>query len=154
MTTTIANLKRLQAKLDRLPAKVKARIREAMEAGADEIVALARSLVPARSGALRDSIGWTYGQAPKGALTIGAVQSVGGDLTITIYAGNSEAFYARWVEFGTQAHVAGGKFSGAAIPAQAARPFFYVSFRSSRKRVKSRITRAINKAAKEVAAES
>jgi len=154
MTATIRGLKRLQAKLDRLPVKVKTRIREAMEKGADEIVTMAKSLVADDSGALRDSIGWTYGRAPKGAMTIGKVESSGGDLTITIYAGNEEAFYARWIEFGTSAHTAGGKFTGAKIPAQPARPFFYVSFRANRKRVKSRITRAINKAAKEVAAGS
>lgn len=154
MTVTIEGLKRLQAKLDRLPSKVKQRIKDAMEAGADEIVTLAKSLVADDTGALRDSIGWTYGRAPKGAMAIGKIESTGGDLTITIYAGNSEAFYARWIEFGTSAHTAGGKFAGATIPAQPARPFFYVSFRANRKRVKSRVTRAINKAAKEVAAGS
>ncbi|EPE99533.1 HK97-gp10 family putative phage morphogenesis protein [Rhizobium grahamii] len=152
MIAKIEGLKRLQAKLDRLPAKVKQRIRDAMEAGAQEIVDLAKSLVPDDTGELRDSIGWTYGRAPKGAMTLATVESTGGDLTITIYAGNSEAFYARWVEFGTSAHVAGGKFAGAKIPAQPARPYFYVSFRAKRKRVKGRITRAINKAAKDVAA--
>jgi HK97 gp10 family phage protein len=152
MTAKIIGLQKLQKKLDALPGKVKARIREAMEEGAKEIVALAKSLVPADSGALRDSIGWTWGRAPKAAMTIGKVQSTGGDLTITIYAGNSEAFYARWVEFGTAQHTAGGKFTGATIPAIPASPFFYVSFRALRRRVKSRITRSMNKAAKEVAA--
>ena len=41
MTPRIQNLERLQRKLAKLPAKVKARIREAMEAGANEIVATA-----------------------------------------------------------------------------------------------------------------
>ena len=149
---TVKGLERLQQKLDLLPARVKQRIRAAMEAGADEIVALAKALVPSDTGALRDSIGWTYGRAPKGSMSLATVQTVGGELTITIYAGDSEAYYARWIEFGTSAHIAGGKFAGAQIPAQPARPFFYVSFRASRRRVKSRITRAINKAAKDVAA--
>ncbi|MGZ2403880.1 HK97-gp10 family putative phage morphogenesis protein [Rhizobium ruizarguesonis] len=151
---TIKGLKELQRKLSRLPAVAKARIRAAMEEGADEIVAMMRSLVATDSGDLRDSIAWTYGRAPKGAMSLGKVQSVGGDLTITIYAGNATAFYSRWVEFGTAAHTAGGKFAGATIPAIAASPFFFVSFRANRKKVKSRITRAINKAAKEVAAGS
>jgi HK97 gp10 family phage protein len=151
MTAKIIGLQKLQRKLDALPQKVKTRIRGAMEEGAGEIVAMAKSLAPADSGTLRDSIGWTWGRAPKGAMTIGKVQSVGGDLTITVYAGNGEAFYARWVEFGTAAHTAGGKFAGAEIPAIPASPFFYVSFRALRRRVKSRVTRSINKAAKEVA---
>ncbi|MBY5553724.1 HK97 gp10 family phage protein [Rhizobium leguminosarum] len=150
---TIKGLKELQRKLSRLPAVAKARIRAAMEQGADEIVTMMRSLVPTDSGDLRDSIAWTWGRAPKGALTLGKVQSVGGDLTITVYAGNATA-YARFVEFGTASHTAGGKFAGATIPAIAASPFFFVSYRANRKKVKSRITRAINKAAKEVAAGS
>lgn len=151
---TVKGMKELQRKLDRLPQVAKTRIREAMEQGAQEIVDLAKSLVPVDTGSLRDSIGWTYGRAPKGALAIGKVESLGGDLTITIYAGNSQAFWARWVEFGTASHTAGGKFEGATIPAIPASPFFYVSYRANRKKVKSRITRAINKAAKEVAAGS
>lgn len=150
MTAKIIGLQKLQRKLDALPQRVKTRIRGAMEEGAREIVAMAKSLAPADSGTLRDSIGWTWGRAPKGAMTIGKVESVGGDLTITVYAGSSDAFYARWVEFGTAAHAAGGKFAGVEIPAIPASPFFYVSFRALRRRVKSRITRSINKAAKEV----
>ncbi|QIG68727.1 putative tail component protein [Rhizobium phage RHph_TM3_3_14B] len=149
---TIKGLKELQRKLDRLPQVAKERIREAMEQGAGEIVTMMRSLVPTDSGDLRDSIAWTWGRAPKGALTLGKVQSVGGDLTITVYAGNATAYYSRFVEFGTASHTAGGKFAGATIPAIPASPFFFVSYRANRKKVKSRITRAINKAAKEVAA--
>ncbi|PDS97521.1 hypothetical protein CO659_12715 [Rhizobium sp. S9] len=151
---TIKGLKELQRKLDRLPQVAKERIREAMEQGAGEIVTMMRSLVPTDSGDLRDSIAWTWGRAPKGAMTLGKVQSVGGDLTITVYAGNATAYYARFVEFGTASHTAGGKFAGATIPAIPASPFFFVSYRANRKKVKSRITRAINKAAKEVAAGS
>jgi HK97 gp10 family phage protein len=154
MAAAIEGLKRLQAKLDRLPAKVKTRIREAMEAGAEEIVSMAKSLVPVNTGSLRDSIGWTWGRAPKGAMTIGTVEATGGELTITIYAGSSDAFWARWIEFGTSQHVNAGLYAGSEHPGTSAQPFFYVSFRANRKRVKSRITRAINKAAKEVAAGS
>jgi HK97 gp10 family phage protein len=149
---TIKGLKELQRKLDRMPRVAKARIRQAMEQGADDIVNLAKSLVAVDTGALKESIGWTWGRAPKGAMTLGKIESTGGDLTITIYAGNSEAFWARWVEFGTAAHTAGGMSAGATIPAIPASPYFFVSYRANRKRVKSRITRAINKAAKEVAA--
>jgi HK97 gp10 family phage protein len=152
MADRIIGMTKLQRKLKRLPLVVKEQIRKAMEQGAEEIVALAKSLVPVDSGALKNSIGWTWGRAPRGAMTLGTVQSVGGDLTITIYAGNEEAFWARWVEFGTKAHTAGGMFEGATIPAVPASPFFYVSYRALRRRVRSRITRGINKAAKQVAA--
>lgn len=111
-----------------------------------------KSLVPTDSGDLMRSIDWTWGKAPKGALTLARVTQTGTENTLTIYAGNSEAWYSRFVEFGTSAHTAGGIFAGATIPAIPASPFFFVSYRANRRRVKGRITRAINKAAKEVAA--
>lgn len=153
----IEGLDRLNRKLARLPAAAQKAIRDAMEQGADEIVAMAKNLCPVDDGALRESIGWTWGRAPKGALAIATVTRYrsggsGTENTITIYAGNADAYYARFVEFGTTAHVAKGRFSGAIIPAIPAQPFFYVSFRSNSRRVKGRITRAINKSAKQVAA--
>jgi HK97 gp10 family phage protein len=157
MTAKIQGLDRLNRKLAQLPMVARKRIREAMEQGADEIVAMMKALVPEKSGDLKDSIAWTWGAAPKGALTLATVRgrgvrSTGSENTITIYAGNAEAYYARFVEFGTAAHTAGGMFAGATIPAIPASPFFFVSYRANRKRVKSKITRAVNKAAKEVAA--
>ncbi len=143
---------RLRKKLSQLPAVAQEMIREAMQAGAEEIVALMRSLCPKGSGRLARSIGWTWGKAPKGSVIVAKGESPFGDATITIYAGDAEAFYARFVEFGVAAHKAGGLFEGAVIPAIAAHPFFFPAYRAKRKRVKSRITRAMNKAAKQVAA--
>jgi len=148
----IKGLDSLNRKLRALPLVAEKRIRQAMEQGADEIVAMMKSLCPADSGDLKKSIAWTWGQAPKGALTVAKVKQASGENTLTIYAGNAEAYYARFVEFGTASHIAGGEFAGATIPAIPAQPFFYVSFRANRRKVKGRITRAINKAAKEVAA--
>lgn len=149
----IIGLQKLQKKLDAMPRVAKEEIRSALEKSADEIVAMAKNLAPSlkkpdtrkknprRPGELRDSIGWTYGKAPKGALTLGEVRAsqLAGDLTITIFAGNSDAFYARWVEFGTQ------KMS--------AQPYFYPSYRANKRRTRSRVTRAINRAAKKVASQ-
>jgi HK97 gp10 family phage protein len=132
----IQGLSRLQRKLKALPEAVIAELRPAMEQGAAEIVSLAKSLVPVESGELRDSIGWTWGAAPEGSMVLGQVGR--GNLRITVYAGNSQAFYARWVEFGTSQ--------------AGARPFFYPAYRAVRKRVKGRVTRAITKSAKRVAA--
>lgn len=136
MKAKVLNVQRLNRKLAALPDVAKAEIRPALEKSAQEIVTLAKSLVPVDQGDLRDSIGWTWGSAPKGSIKIGA--AVSGDLTVTIFAGNSEAFYARWVEFGTQN--------------MRAQPYFYPAYRALRKRSKSRIKRAGTKAAKKVAA--
>lgn len=147
--TRIIGLAKLHKKLQRMPDIAKARIRAAMEQGANEIVAMMRNLVPVDSGALRDSIGWTWGKAPQGAMTIGkmAASNLAGELTITIYAGTrdkklgeADAYYARFVEFGTKN--------------MAASPYFYVSYRANKKKVRSRIRRATTAAAKEVAGSS
>ena len=135
----LIGLAKLQKKLKAMPTEAKISIQSALEQSADEIVELAKSLVPKDTGDLRDSIGWTYGKVPRGAITLGKVfaSKLATDLTITVYAGNSEAYYARWVEFGTQK--------------MAAQPYFYPAYRALRKRAKSRTSRAINKAAKAVA---
>lgn len=140
---TVEGLRSLSRKLTTtIPARVLARTRKAMEAGANEIVALAKSLCPVLSaydarrqpGALRDSIGWTWGDAPSGSIVLAQSSSLEG-LRITIFAGDDKAFYARWVEFGTQK--------------AAASPFFYPSYRALKRRVKGRITREMRKAVRE-----
>lgn len=144
---SILGLAKLQRKLNRLPAVAKDHIRNEMEAVADEIVAMMKSLAPVlqepdprrRAGALRDSIGWTWGKKPKYAISLAAINStIGGDLTITIYAGNSEVRYAHLLEWGTHK--------------MAAQPYFYVSWRANRRPARRRINRAVRYAARQVAA--
>lgn len=137
--TRIIGLVKLQRKLDRLPAFAKKHIKLALEQSAEEIISLAKSLVPVDQGELRKSIGWTWGKAPKGALTLGKVAEagLGGDMTITVYAGDSEAYYARWVEFGTQK--------------MGAQPYFFPSYRANKKSVRRRVRRAVTQAAKQTA---
>ncbi|MBM7322427.1 HK97 gp10 family phage protein [Agrobacterium sp. S2] len=153
--TKILNLDRLNRKLAKLPAVAKQMIRQAMEAKANEIVAMMKNLVPVDDGKLRDSIGWTWGKAPKGSLTLASVQATGGsDMTLTIYAGNKEAFYARWVEFGTARHENGGLFAGSIHPGTTAQPFFFVSWRANKRRTVRAVRKASRDAAKKVAAGS
>jgi len=147
---TIQGLDRLKRKLRTFPATVEAEIRAAMEVSANEVVALAKSLVPRDTGALAESIGWTWGDAPKGSMTLGKVGGTG-NLVITIYAGDDKAFWARWVEFGTSPHTNAGMFAGSENPGTRAQPFFYPAYRAVRRRVKGRVTRAVNKAAKRIA---
>lgn len=153
--TKILNLDRLNRKLVKLPAVAKQMIRQAMEAKANEIVAMMKNLVPVDDGTLRDSIGWTWGKAPKGSLTLASVQATGdSDMTLTIYAGNKEAFYARWVEFGTARHENGGLFAGSIHPGTTAQPFFFVSWRANKRRTVRAIRKASRDSAKKVAAGS
>lgn len=152
MASGIVGLAKLERKLKSLPDKAIAKIKTAMEEGAEEIVTMMRSLAPEDSGALRDSLGWTWGKKPKYATALATAKAnLGGDLTITIYAGNSKVRYAHLIEFGTAAHTNGGVFAGSHHPGTKGQPFFFVSLRANRKKVKSRIRRAVNKAAREVA---
>lgn len=153
MAATVSGADRLARKLNALPAAAEKRIRAAMEAAADDIVSMMKRLAPVDDGDLQMSISWTWGDAPKGAITVATVgrRRQGGGPRITIFAGNREAYYARWVEFGTSPHVNGGRFAGSQNPGTRAQPFFYVSFRANRRRAKSAISRAITRAAKDVA---
>jgi HK97 gp10 family phage protein len=146
----IKGLNRLNRKLKRFPEAAIGEIRAAMEQSAAEIVAMAKSFVRVDTGALRDSIGWTWGKAPDGAMVLGEVRAGrgAGNLRITIFAGNELTMVAnkrgqqfqnaRIQEFGTKER-----------PGQ---PYFYPAYRAIRKRVKSRVSRAVTKSAKRVAA--
>lgn len=163
MATKIENADRLRRRLAGFPKAVRAELSKALEEGAKEMVDLARKLVPVDDGDLRDSIGWTWGDAPKGSISLGTVDGPRSmNLRITVYAGNDKAFYARWVEFGTKPHstAAGGQDArmiavasgqGKPHPGARAQPFFYPSYRALRRRIRSRVTRAINRAAKKAA---
>ncbi len=160
MTAKTEGVAALKKKLNDLPKAAQMLIRQAMAQGAEDIVALARARVPIDSGDLRESINWKWGNAPTGARIL--AQAGTGENRLTIFAGNDEAFYARWVEFGTKAHdvnKGGGTKAyertgavGTRHPGAKADPFFYPAFRALRPRAKRRITRAVNKAIKQVGA--
>lgn len=138
----------LRKKFEAIPKRLGGAATAAMEKGAQELVDMMKRLVPVDSGTLRDSIGWTWGDAPDGAKVISQSGADSRGLKITVYAGSKEAFYAMWVEFGTEAHLAGGKFEGAEIPAQPAQPFFFPAYRSLKKRIRARIKRQTRAAMK------
>jgi HK97 gp10 family phage protein len=150
---TVEGLSRLRTKLTKtIPAAAKTRIREALEASADEAVMQMKRLAPVDDGDLQMSISWTWGDAPKGAMTIATSSKSVDGMRITIFAGNAKAYYARFVEFGTSPHVNAGKFAGSRNPGTKAQPFFYPGWRLARRKAKGRVSRAIRKAAKEAAA--
>lgn len=163
----ILNYARLRRKLKRMPQQVKQRAGKEMEKAADTVVAMMRSLVPEQDGTLRSSIGWVWGRAPKGAFAITSVKV--SDTTLTIYAGDAEAFYARWVEFGTKAHTIKAKKPGGTMhgnkgrwkgkhfgsvvnhPGARKQPFFFPSWRSNKRPTVRAMRSAIRKAIKEIA---
>lgn len=84
--------KELYDQLQQLPAQIERNVlRGALRAGALVIEEEAKLMVPVKSGKLRDSI----------RVSVRAAQ---GRVFATIRAGNAQAFYAHFVEFGTAAH--------------------------------------------------
>lgn len=143
---------RLKAKLAAMPKAAKEEVRKAIAQSADEIVQTQKRLAPVEDGDLQMSITWRWGDEKRVAYsqTMGIV-SGGHELSAAITAGNTKVRYAHLVEFGTAAHVNGGKFKGSRHPGTAKQPFFYPGYRFGKKRAKSRISRALTKAAKKVA---
>lgn len=133
----VDGLAKFEARWKRIPNNVRINVRAAMEDAANDIVEEMWSRAPqGETGRLGASIGWTWGKAPAGSFVIGSVgKTEFATMRITIFAGGEDAFYARFLEFGTLK--------------MAAQPFFFPVWRARRKRVKARISRAISKSFKE-----
>lgn len=155
---------RIIAKLKQIPDVAVAAARIAMEEGAQEVVSQMRALVPVDSGDLRDSIGWTWGDVPEGSFEVDEIRSGQnqGDqyatLRIKIYAGSRDAFYARFIEFGTQSHSLVRNASverslrqevGARHPGTAAQPFFFPAWKAHKAKFRALIRRRVQAAIKE-----
>lgn len=146
MTVDKASMRRLKKRLEsRIPEKARAAASKAMEKGAAELVAMMRRFVPIDGGALRDSIGWTWGSAPEGSISIGTVRGRKyGTMRITIYAGNGNTTVTGKNGIQFQKAVL-QEFGTNDMPAN---PYFFVTWRALKSRVRSRITRATRKALK------
>lgn len=168
--TRFKNRERALRRMRAIPIKVREAVRTALAQNANELVGMMKRLVPVDQGDLRDSIGWTFGDAPDGSISVGALGGGAdaddfGGIKVTVYAGSKQAWYARFVEHGTSGGVSGqrtnitgshqsksGRKSYRTHPGAAAQPFFYASYRALRKRMRSRLSRARNKAIREALA--
>ena len=130
MSLVIRRKDQLFAKLRLLKPKVTRELATAAFKAGEEVATLARQFVPVDDGKLRDSI----------KVVVPPDQF---NPKVRVEAGGSEAYYARWVEFGTAAR---GEHPG--TPAQ---PYLFPAYRLMRKKIKGRFSRAMTKAAKEVA---
>ena len=137
--------------------KVREPLRAELEKIAADIVRQMRSVVARQSGALAASIDYTFDKPPKGSIRIATVGGGKDSLIVTIYAGGKtaagDAFYARFVEFGTKPHtipVPGSDGPGVRHPGAAAQPFFFPVFRANKKNVRARIRIVLRRAIKGV----
>lgn len=144
----VEGLDKLDRRWGAVPEAVRAAAKEALEKNAQELVQAMRRFVPKDSMALANSIGWTWGEAPAGSMSVGSVGAREyGTMRITIYAGNEQSIVtnkrgirfqnARIQEFGTKK-----------MPAN---PFFYPAWRALRRRQRARLARAIRQAIKKAA---
>lgn len=154
----------------RLPEENLKRITNALNQGADDIAGTAKQIVPVQTGELRDAIeverATAVTRTPGRSSRIISNQSNPNTIQVRIGVFPQEAgdpgFYAAWVEFGTPPRQAGvrrsrGKKKKSIVDSDtnkgtSARPFLFPAFWVNRKRVRNRIAREINRAAKAVAA--
>lgn len=163
----VRNKEKLARKLAAIQGAPRKAIHEALRQSAEEVTAMQKRLAPVKSGDLKNSIGYTFGTYRPDNANVRGVSAGGGagdsDLTVTVHAGDTKAWYAALVEFGTSAHVIKSKRPGGLLsiygrlimsvnhPGAAPQPFFYPAWRASRKRVRSRISRATTKSVKQAA---
>jgi HK97 gp10 family phage protein len=135
----------LLRKLARLPRAVKADSGRAVVSAADDLVARQKQAVAVDTGALRASIVAT----PTADGLRVRVTAGGPKTTVEARKGSGAKWdYALGVEFGVAAHKAGGLFAGARHPGQAAQPFFYPTWRLTKRAARAKISRAIGKSVK------
>jgi len=135
MGATIQGLDKLRAKLKAMPEAVKAEVEATLIASAEEVASTARALAPVDDGDLKSSIVVSPPGGSTPLYSSGGRQDVG-ELKAVVTAGNGRVRYADNVEFG----------HGNAAP----RPFFWPAYRSKKKRIRSRIARAVGKAARKI----
>ena len=117
------NRKRFHLKMSQLAPAVKAELEAAIRESAIELVLKMKAAAPEHLGDLRRSIRAYPLRLRREA-------------SWRVAAGDEAAFYARMVEFGT--------------PRNAANPFFYTSYRTSRARIRRRYAAAVRRAVKKV----
>ncbi|MGY6251610.1 HK97-gp10 family putative phage morphogenesis protein [Bosea thiooxidans] len=140
-------------KLAAIPPAVRSAAKQALAQSADELTDAIRAAAPqGKTGKLKKSVAQTWGG---GAVRYSALRGNVGqagdpDLSVVISAGNSGVRYAHLVEFGTAPHINGGIFAGTEHHGTRAQPFFYPTWRRLRRRARSRISRAVTKAIKQL----
>jgi hypothetical protein len=147
MATKMMGRERLARRMARLPAAVKAHIRDGLEDSAKLINGMQRRLAPVDDGDLIKTITWRWGNENRIAYAIGgAAAPMQIRLTAGGQVGGVDVRYAHIVEFGSAPHVVGGLYAGAMHPGTPPQPFFFGPYRANKRRVKSRMKRAFKRA--------
>jgi len=145
----VKGLKSLNRRMAKIPKQVRAAAQEAIDKNADELTDYQRSLAPYEDGDLRNSI--RHSPLPSGR--VGRVVKAGGWLTtVQVKAGATYRIPFLTTLFGLRGGAVNFDYSLAqefGTENMTANPFFYPAYRIKKRRLKSRVTRAINKAIKQ-----
>jgi len=134
----VKGVSRFQRKMKAIPDSVREEVTRTIEGAANDLVADMRTLNPLPN---EIEINWTWGDAPKGAVTLGRVGRNRYDkIAATIYA-RGDTFAAHWFEFGTAPRFQAT--TGRATGRIEESPFFFPAYRGNRRRLRARITRAV-----------
>lgn len=137
----ITGLRKLKKTLVSMPVEARKLISGSIDKGADELVALQKSAAPIDKGNLVASIrkevgGAKVGSQLKGDAGLAVAVVAGGPLTTKEVRGGSGKPYD---------YAVGTEFGNSEVGAQ---PYFYGPYRLTKKRIKSRVTRATSKSVK------
>lgn len=150
----------VRKKIEALPDALQKPIRIAVARGGDEVVALARRLVPKDDRILEASIRWEWVKADDGRFRCMIVIGPSGEF---LKAHGRIPSLARWIEFGTAPaekgkkgvrFTMGGKLrqtdrvSGRTHPGLPARPYLFAAWRQLKKKLKQNVKEAVNAALK------
>jgi len=133
-----------ERRLKRIPKTVRDEVMKANGKSAHLLAAQMQAWAPMKSGKLRKSITVTPPGGtlpPLGALGRGKV----GFMQWGVSAGDADAWYAHFAEFGTKPHMTKGKYRGM-HPGTPPQPLFYPAYRLLKRRINARATRAMKKA--------
>jgi HK97 gp10 family phage protein len=145
-----ATSQRLGGKFKKIRTTAKAAADVALRQGAEEIVRLQKQLAPVDDGDLQMSITYTAPGQTTPPYSQPGGQQIAKEGQYLITAGNTKVRYAHLMEYGTKSGwINRGEYDGTVHPPLKAEPFFWPAWRALRRRTKSRVTRAINKAIKD-----
>lgn len=137
MTNDDGGLSSFQRRMAAIPKEIRAAVKPALLKSGEELKSAMRQLAESSrdTGDLIDSIAVTGPGETTPPYSQPGGSKVVGETSVAVTVGNTKVRYAHLVEYGTAK--------------AAAQPFFWPAFRLYRKRMTSRIKRAINKAVKE-----
>lgn len=135
--------RRLRRKLEQMPETVRAAMAGALEQGANEIADMARRLAPRRDNVLADSIEVKPSEQARRRGRFGSGE------TLTATRGSVKAeFGLSWMVSVSARHAKHLEFGTVKMTAQ---PYFFPSYRALKRRAKSRVSRAMGRAIRELA---